>query len=128
MSSKLSTAITTTATVELAPEVSVSVLNKLREYESNALAIKALEADQAALKVEIDGILSDAGEAHALEGGIEVEGYRAKMVHPTRDQLDTMRLISLGVTTAQLAEATKTVPTKSYLLITSPRLPKTPKS
>lgn len=123
-SNRLSTVVTTTSTVSLAPTVTTQVLNKLREYESNALAIKALEADQAALKVEIDGILSDAGEAHALEGGIEVEGYKAKMVHPVRDQLDTMKLISMGVTTAQLAEATRSVPTKSYLLISSPRVPK----
>lgn len=120
----LSTVVTTTSTVTLSPTVSAQVLNKLREYESNALAIKALEADQAALKVEIDGVLNDAGEAHALEGGIEVEGYKAKMVHPVRDQLDTMKLISMGVTTAQLAEATRSVPTKSYLLISSPRVPK----
>lgn len=120
----LSTVVTTTSTVTLSPTVSAQVLNKLREYESNALAIKALEADQAALKVEIDGVLNDAGEAHALEGGIEVEGYKAKMVHPTRDQLDTMKLISMGVTTAQLAEATRSAPTKSYLLISSPRVPK----
>lgn len=120
--SRLATTVTTSTTVELAPEVSVELLTLLRDFESLSVAVKSLEAEKDEIKRKVDAALG--ADAHALEAGIEVEGYRAKMVHPTRDVLDHMKLISLGVTTAQLQQATKTVPTKSYLLITPPKPPK----
>lgn len=107
--------------VTLSPELKVELLNKLREFQANATAIKALEADQAALKVEVEGMVVGAGEAAALDAGFDIEGFKAKMVYPTRTSLDLKTLVAQGVTTQQIENATVTEPSKHYLLISTPK-------
>lgn len=118
----MSPSITTeqTVAVELAPELRNRLLLKLREYQFNAIAIKALEADNAAIKVETEGMLADAGEGAALDAGLNVEGFKVKMVYPTRSKLEPKKLVALGVSTQQIAEATVVRPGKHYVKITSP--------
>lgn len=106
--------------VTLAPELKLALLNKLREFQANALAIKALEADQAALKAEIEGVVVGAGEGAALDAGIDIDGFKVKMVYPTRTTLDPKMLVAQGVTTEQIANATVTKPTRHYVLVNVP--------
>lgn len=107
--------------VTLSPELKVKLLNSLREFQANAIAIKALEADQDALKVEVEGMVVGAGEGAALDAGFDIEGFKAKMVYPTRTDLDLKALVAQGVTTQQIDNAKVTKPGKHYLLINTPK-------
>lgn len=111
----------TVAEVEISPKLRRRVAAHLEAYFSLQSAIKALEADADVAKAEILATFEDAGEGHALDAGVTVEGVgRIKMVYPTTSKLDVKKLIAQGVSTAQIERATVTKPGKPYPKLSPP--------
>jgi hypothetical protein len=61
--------------------------------------------------------MADAGEYDALESGIELDGYKAKIVYGTSNTFDKKKLVGLGI---NLEEVTISKPKKPYVKVSVP--------
>lgn len=109
---------TTTTTVKLAPKLRARLLKEMTAWEiANHLSKKG-EADKKACTTNVDAIMSDAGEFRALEEGIEIDRFKAKMVFPSNTRWDEEKL-RVFLTPAQMEECRTTTPGKGYVKISA---------
>ena len=120
MSPRATITVTTVQEVKLATTVRRKVLTELRTYAELATQAAVLKQAMEKAKNTAHTLLKDAGHEKALEAGMEIDGFKAKLVKGSRKKLDKGILIQLGVTEEMLEEASPEVPTKPYVLITPP--------
>lgn len=106
--------------VKISPALKRRLMLKLRTYAELKANQHVIEQGLAGLRDEIEGLFVDAGEFSALQAGVKVDKFKLVHVSPVRKKLDPMRLIAQGVTTAQIEEATVTVPTRGFVKVTCP--------
>ena len=116
----IATAATITATVteELAIEPALRAKLQIRLKRWTELQrIARLAAESA------DAAKEAVGEVHTEIGrtSLSVDGYTITEVRSIRTELNKEKLLAMGVTTTQLAEATESKPNRPYLKITEPR-------
>lgn len=117
--------LTTTQTTEVAlkPTLKKKLLASLQTYAKLHAQLKAIETEMDALKGTIGGYREEAGvETLAIEGF-----HVTRVSGGTRESLNKMKLIEMGVTLDMLAEATDVKPVKPFEKITVPSV-KGPKS
>lgn len=120
----MSLELTTTVEVTLEPALRTEVAASLDEYFAIQSTIKALETDAANIKARLGEFFERNRLGAEADAGILVEGHgRAKMVYPTKSTLDKKKLVSLGVTMAQIERATVVSPSTPYLKLTAPGKP-----
>lgn len=109
---------TTTTTVKLAPKLRAKLLKECQAWEvANHLSKKG-EADKKAAVANVDALMSDSGEFKALEEGVTVDRFKAKMVFPTSTKWDEERLRRF-LTPAQMEECRVTTPGRPYVKISA---------
>lgn len=106
---------TTVQAVSLRPRLRAELLNELRSYAVLKVEGDALQIAMDAHKARVREIRETTGEK-----GFEIEGFKITDVTGTSSRLDRKKLLKLGVTLAQIEEATVTKPKKSYEKITLP--------
>lgn len=113
----LTTSATTVVTkqVALKPSLKRRLLNELKALNALRDQIKVLEHAQRQHRTEIEDCLAESGEA-----SLALDGYKVTLVQPVVAKLDKMKLVALGVTTAQIEEATTHSPGKPYVKISAP--------
>jgi hypothetical protein len=116
------TTVTTTTTTEvaLAPRVRARVRTELTQYTELQQQIAALEAKKDEIKASVQQIFKDADEEDALVDGVEVDGYKVKLVAGSSSRLDKKKLVTLGCKPEWITKATKTTPNKPYVRIDAP--------
>lgn len=117
---KMTTKVTTTTvtTVKLAPKLRTKLLKEMQTWEvANAVAKKA-EVDKKAATANVDKLMSDAGEFKALEEGVSIDRFKAKMVFPINTRWDEEQLRRF-LTPAQMEECRVTTPGKAYVKISA---------
>lgn len=114
--------VTTTQTTELklSPLLRRKLLVQLKTFAGIEEQLKALEIAKKKIKVTVEEMFTKAGEFHALQTGAKVEGYSMKYISGQSSRLDKKKLLGMGMTLAQLEDATTTTPSRPYLKITSP--------
>ena len=111
-------ATVTTVTKEelkLKPLLRVKLMKRLKVYNELKGQIAALELAKDKEKAAIELMREEVGVT-----SFSLEGYKVTQVTNLRSTLDKKKLVELGVTTAQIEEATVTKPGKPYLKITVP--------
>jgi len=111
---------TITQTVQLSAALKRKVLTELRTWEELHTQQKILELAMEKAKACAHKIFTDAGCEQALEDGISIEGFKAKLVKSKGGRLDKGVLITLGVTSEMLDEATVEFDKKPFVRITAP--------
>ena len=115
---KTTVTTTTTTTVKLAPKLRAQLLKLCQAWEvANHLSKKG-EAGKKEATSAVDKLMSDAGEFRALEEGVEVDRFKAKVVFPTRTAWDEEKLRKY-LTPAQMEECKTTTPGTSYVKISA---------
>lgn len=117
---KLSTTVTTTTTtkVNLSPTLKRNLLKQMETWETANATEKKAAADKKAATFSIDQIMSDAGEFKALEEGVEVGRFKAKMVFPVSTRWDEEKLRRF-LTPAQMEECKTTTPGTGYVKVSA---------
>ena len=116
-------AITTkeTVAVKLSPALKQQVREHLAHYARLATQRKALVDELLAVGTRIEEAFARAKEEHALDQGVEVNGFKLKRVTSTTSRLDIDYLTKeFGVTAGMLEAVTVTKPRRPYLKITAP--------
>ena len=111
----LSATATTTTEVKLAPQVRKKLLTQLREYQGLKAQRDAIDAAMNATKAAIGTIRTATGMK-----ALEIDGFKVKLVEPTRRTLNHKKLIAAGCAQAWIDEATEEKPTKTYEKVTCP--------
>lgn len=114
--SKLTT--TTTTTVKLAPKLRAKLEKLMSSWEVQNAVEKGAAAAKKVATSEIDKVMSDAGEFKALEEGIEIGRFKAKMVFPSSTRWDEDKLRSY-LTPAQMEECKTTTPGTGYVKVSA---------
>ena len=110
------------AVANLKPALRKRLATELRTYESVKARLDKLQLEVNAAKQLVEQSMIEAGESRLdFERDPELRGYKATIVAGTRTVLDEQKLVAQGVSTAQIAAAKVTVPTKPYVLITVPK-------
>lgn len=113
---------TQTTEIQLAPRLKQQLLDKLTQFDRNDEEIKRREAQNVKIKQEVDDIMTQAGEGNALLAGIDIDGYRVKLVTGLSTKLDKDRLKRQhGLTQADLDACSDTTPNKPYVKVTLPK-------
>lgn len=113
-----STSITTTTTtkVTLSPKLRKEILKQCQAWEvANYLANKG-ETDKKLATAAIDKVMSEAGEFRALEEGIAIDRFKAKMVFPIQTRWDDDKLRKY-LTPAQMEECKTSKPGTGYVKV-----------
>lgn len=106
---------TTTHEVQLTRLQQRKLRTELKAYQDLLAERKALDAAIDDHKAAIDRFREQIGEKSLL-----FEGYRVTLVEGVSTKLDKKRLIGMGVSPAQIEEATVTTPKKPYLKVSLP--------
>lgn len=116
----MTTTVTTTqtTTVKLAPKLRAKLLKECQAWEVANMVAKKAEADKKAAVANVDTLMSDSGEFKALEEGVSVDRFRAKMVFPTNTKWDEEQLRRF-LTPAQMEECRVTTPGRPYVKISA---------
>lgn len=110
-----------TVAVKLSPALKQQVREHLAHYARLATQRKAIADELYAVGIRIEEAFARAKEEHALDQGVEVNGFKLKRVIGTTSHLDLDYLtIHFGVTAGMLEAATVTKPRRPYLKITAP--------
>lgn len=115
--------VTTTVkqTVKLRPALRTQIVMQLTEYGRLAIQEAALRAELTNRKHQLEAAFESAGQADVLDSGVDVDGYRLKIVHSVSTMLNKKFLMEeYGVTAEMLEAATTTKPKKPYLKVTLP--------
>lgn len=108
----------TTNTVQLKPALRKELLAELQTWEEGNKLCKTGEAKKKGATSNIDALMSEAGEFRALEEGITIDRFKAKMVFPTRTAWDENKLRKY-LTPAQMEECKTTMPGTGYIKVTA---------
>lgn len=115
---RLSTATAVSAETEITvkPSVRRRLLLEFKKYQKLKTTLDETQAEMDAIKDSIQALREQTGEK-----GLLVEGYRTKLVEPTRKIVNWKKIYADGVmTTAQRTNYTDNKPTKAYEKITLP--------
>lgn len=113
---------TQTTEIQLAPRLKQQLLDKLTQFDRNDEEIKRREAQNVKIKQEVDDIMTQAGEGNALLAGIDIDGYRVKLVTGLSTKLDKDRLKRQhGLTQADLDACSDAKPNTPYIKVTLPK-------
>lgn len=108
--------------IQLAPRLKQQLLDKLTQFDRNDEEIKRREAQNVKIKQEVDDIMTQAGEGNALLAGVDIDGYRVKLVTGLSTRLDKDRLKRQhGLTQADLDACSDTKPNTPYIKVTLPK-------
>ena len=107
--------VTTTKEITLKPAVRRKLLTELKAYSELKQQLDAIKHAMDKHKATIGGLRDMTGEK-----ALELEGFKIRLVEPTRSTLDKKKLVELGCATAWIEEATTTKPTKPYEKVTCP--------
>lgn len=107
--------VTTTKEIKLAPQLRRKLLTELRAYAELKEQAKAIEQAMKKHKQTLDELREKTGEK-----SVALEGFKITLVEPVRSYLDKEKLIEVGVTTAQIEEATIVKPGRPYAKVTVP--------
>lgn len=106
---------------EISPKLAAKIRPLLAEFSELRDRILDAQADQDRIKVRIEEAFVKAGQFAELQEGVNIDGFPLKHISGTQKRLDKKFMVSQGwVTLAQLAEATKEVPKKAYLMVRVP--------
>ena len=106
---------TTKEEIKLKPILRVKLSRRLKVYAELRTQLKALELAMDKEKTEIGKIREQVGVT-----SLTLDGFKVTEVINIRSTLDKKKLVELGVTTAQIEQATVTKPGKPYTKITCP--------
>lgn len=107
--------------LKLTPALKKKLTLWLKEYTQLTLDARRIKREKKAIEESVETAFIDADEFEALQAGIRYDNIPLKHISPLKSTLDKKLLISRGwLTTAQLEEATKTKPAKSYVKISIP--------
>jgi hypothetical protein len=106
---------TTTQEVELKPALRRKLLTELEAYADLQMQEKLIRSAMDEHKAEITKLREMTGE-----NSLSLEGFKTTWVTGTTSSLDKKKLIALGVTMAQIEEATVTKPRRGFEKITCP--------
>lgn len=101
-----------TVEVELAPEVAQFLRAALENYDEWKAKFDKAEIEKKAASKAIQEVLDIVGTK-----SFRFEGRMVSLVEGTTSYLDEKKLLALGVTLAQIHDATVTVPKKAYAAV-----------
>ena len=115
--------VTTTVkrTVTLRTQLRMAIMPRLAEYARLAIQEAALRAELTNRKHQLEEMFENAGQAEVLDSGLDIEGFKLKIVRGMQTSLDKKFLMEeYGVTAEMLEAATTSKPKKPYLKVTLP--------
>lgn len=114
----LSTQATTTVvkSVQIKPALKRRMRTELKALATVKEQIAALESRLATHRESIEECLIETGEQ-----SLSLDGYKVTLVQPITSRLDKQKLVTLGVTTAQIEMATIVSPGTPYIKVTLPK-------
>jgi len=103
--------------VKLTPALRRKLLSELRLYAELKLQMDVLKHGMEKAKAKVEGVLGEAGESN-----LAIEGFKTALICAKgSSKLDPQKLIALGVTTAQIEQATVVgLPKAPYIRIFVP--------
>lgn len=111
-----------TLDVKLQPRVRAQLRTQCSEYVDLARQIDALKARQDAIKEFVETSLVKAGETDALMDGLDIDGFKVKMVCGVSKKLDEVALMKAhGLSRADLDAHVVEKDNKPYIRISSPK-------
>lgn len=114
--------LTTSATVEVAlePRLKAQLRVKCHRIAEINRQLAALKKEAETIKDDVEGMFVEADEVDALINGVNLDGFKVKMVCGKTSRLDKKKLVALGCKPEWLEKATKTTDNKPYVRITPP--------
>lgn len=108
---------TQTVTVKLTPALRRKLLAKLHAYQEHKMVRDAADAELKTLRGAIEGLFVDADEVAALKSGAEIDGFKTRLIQPSRSSINKKKLVAMGVS---LDEVTDVRPGTPYVKVTVP--------
>lgn len=115
MSLQHTTEPTVDTDVELTPRQQQELRVAFQRYQRLKGELENTQSKLDTAKADLAVIRTRIGEVT-----ISVDGFRSTLVWPVRSKLDKKKLLRLGVTQAQIEQATTTKPGRPYELVTCP--------
>lgn len=106
--------------VKLEPKARTMALQRAEEHAKLAKVIKDATARQKRIRKEVEEIFVKAKQGKALANGVELDGFKFKMVCGTSKRLNKEKLVELGCDPDWIAEATDESPNEPYVKVTAP--------
>lgn len=101
----------------LDPQQQQMLLKRLEEYTRLKTEADRIESALRKLRHDVEHLFSDAGATGLLIEGAEINGFKVKLITPTRTEIDKKKLLELGI---NLREVEVTKPGTPYVRVTKP--------
>lgn len=122
MAIKQTLQVTTTAKVDvkLAPKTRQMVVTRAEEHLKLAKIVREATARQKRIRKEVEDLFVKEKQGKALANGVDLDGFKMKMVCGTTRRLNKEKLVELGADPEWLEEAMEETPNEPYVKISAP--------